>query len=146
MLSYMASNVGGLMPLTASRGFSQFVRAVLARSFADVVRSLQSTAPSLCSPIDHSTFAADSSFDIQRRIAANSSPSVRLPPSRCDGPKPTSPRPPRVSAIRYRPAASCGAVRTRSAADGFLPRPPRRATRRRGHIDAASRRTRIVSA
>jgi hypothetical protein len=42
-------------------------------------------------PIDYSIFAADSSFDFQRRIAANSSLSLRLPPSRCDGPKPTSP-------------------------------------------------------
>jgi hypothetical protein len=78
------------MPLTASRGLSWFVRAVLARSFADVVRSLQSTPPLLCWPVDHSIFAADASFDvsglipadssfyIQRRIAANSSLGVRF--------------------------------------------------------------------
>jgi hypothetical protein len=49
--------------------------------------------------IDHLPFTADilglitsdSSFDIQCLIAANSSLSVRLPPSRCDGPNPTSP-------------------------------------------------------
>jgi hypothetical protein len=47
-----------------SRGFSRFVRALLARYFADVVRSLQSTPPSFCSQIDHSTFTADASFDV----------------------------------------------------------------------------------
>jgi hypothetical protein len=51
-------------PLTASLGLSQFVRAALARYFADGVRSLQSTPPSLCSPIDHSTFAAEFCFDV----------------------------------------------------------------------------------
>jgi hypothetical protein len=117
-------------PLTASRGLSRFVRAALGRHFADVVRSLQSTPPSFWSPIHHSTFAVDSFFDIQPLIAANSSPSVRLLPSRCDGPKPTPPRRPRVDAMHCRPAAPCGSVLTSSAAGGLLPRPPRPATRR----------------
>jgi hypothetical protein len=35
-------------PLTASQGFSRFVLTVLARSFPDLVRPLQSNPPSLC--------------------------------------------------------------------------------------------------
>jgi hypothetical protein len=60
-----------------------------------VTSLIQSTIhPACCSlSIDHSTLAADSSFDIQRLISANSSFRVRLWLSRCNGPKPVERNP-----------------------------------------------------
>jgi hypothetical protein len=51
----------------------------------------------LISPIEHATFTftANSSFNIQHLIAANSSFRVRLPSSRCDGSRSPSPPLPR---------------------------------------------------
>jgi hypothetical protein len=45
--------------------------------------------------IEHSTITTNSSFNIRRLIAANSSFRVRLPPSRCNGPRSPSPFMPR---------------------------------------------------
>jgi hypothetical protein len=76
----------------------------------------------LIQPIERSTFTVNSSFNIQRLIAANSSFSARLPSSRCDGPRSPSPLLPRdrCHALLLRAVLSERA----QAADGSLPPPP----------------------
>jgi hypothetical protein len=76
----------------------RFTRKVLVFYFADVVWPNQSTSPSpvLASSCRLATRCPPSgcrrpSFDIHRLIAANSTLSLRVRPSRCDVPKPPSP-------------------------------------------------------
>jgi hypothetical protein len=75
------------------------------RCLTDLVRRLRSSRPFPCCLIhiiEQATFTADSSFNIRRLIAANSSFRVGLPSSRCERSRSPSPPLATLDAVRYR--------------------------------------------